>query len=75
MSKKKFDPDRYLDEWDQDTSMTRGVGYEDSFEEKPKAKRACPKCGSKTYTRLRYDNKAVGFRKWDAIGCTKCFKG
>ncbi len=75
LSQKKFDPDRYMDEWDQETSYARGGGF-DEFEPevKSKSKKPCHKCGSRTYTRLRYDNKALGFRRYDAIGCSKCIK-
>lgn len=75
VSRKKFDPDRYLDQWDMENSYTRGGGVEEFDPEvDKKKKKVCHKCGSRTYTRLRYDKNAVGFRKWDSIGCSNCIK-
>lgn len=79
MQKKNFDPNRFVD--DLDGGITELSSFDiDEMETRDNAltiqrpKKPCHKCGSTTYTRLRFDNKAVGFRKGNSIGCTKCFK-
>lgn len=79
MQKKPFDPDSFVEELSKDeglynvgtTGMKTSYGRWQRFNKKV---RPCHKCGSTTYTRLRYDRNAVGFRRDSAIGCSKCVK-
>lgn len=85
MQKKPFDPHSYADQYEMEEGLLDSLHTFDmdtvmkTKEHPGKAKkrlnrRPCHKCGSTSYTRLRYDNKALGFRRDSAIGCSKCVK-
>lgn len=82
MQKKPFDPDSFADDVWKDEGHFGGLQakvIKTSYNTKPsqhkkRKVKACHVCGSTTYTRLRYDKDAVGFRRDSAIGCTKCVK-
>ena len=82
MQKKPFDPDSFVEDIDRSEGILDGISTYDLDAiaratprvKKVNQKRPCHKCGSTTYTRLRYDREALGFRRDSAIGCSKCVK-
>lgn len=79
MQKKNFDPNRFVDDLDGGVKELSLFDFDevevrDGKRDFKPMKKPCHKCGSTSYTRLRYDNKAVGFRKGNSIGCSRCCK-